>query len=62
MRRALKGAAIALSLSVALSILAPSGIPWCDLDWVNSSAFWSWYFNCPESAGGGSSGAGFFPQ
>lgn len=31
----------------------------CDWDWVQDSAFFRWYFNCKDSAGGGSSGAGY---
>jgi hypothetical protein len=60
MRRVLKGAAVGVGLAFALSIIGPSGIDWCSLDWVNNSEFWRWYFNCGDAAGGGSSGANYW--
>lgn len=48
-------------LGGAFEIIGGGGIGWCDQEWVYNSSFWSWYFNCPSSAGGGDSGAGYVP-
>lgn len=31
----------------------------CDWEWVQNSAFLRWFYNCPDSSGGGSSGASY---
>lgn len=39
---------LAVSLASAFAVMGP-GIDWCAQDWVKESAFWSWYFNCPDN-------------
>lgn len=53
-KRLLAAVALAFSFAGAFATMGP-GVYWCASDWVQSSSYLSWFFNCPP--GGGSSGA-----
>jgi hypothetical protein len=59
-KRLIAALCLSLSLAGAFSIIGGGGgIDYCELDWVQSSSFWRWYFGCSDNpAGGGGSGAG----